>query len=327
MIYSEMSSLLNSEIRTLVRDYLETHLPELGDNWWQERVINELSVQQVRRVEKMRVDSLAGLDLAALLRVLLRNQFELSWKTEIAPSLKGTLKKVQEIRNRWAHPTEDSPTQDEARRDLQTILDLGTTLGASTSVLNKIKSERKRLEQQNPKVSPPLGNETPEIARRSESETLQIGQVISLRSDPTKTGAITAILKAEPENRYGVFIDGTVRQFFESQIILQQSADLDFNGANISIEQFSAAMSAFQLTAPSQSNLYSLNSARIDFVPYQFRPVLKFIKSDRPRLLIADSVGVGKTIEAGLIMKELQARQDLDSVLIICPRPRVEGTS
>lgn len=323
MIYSEMSSLLNSEIRTLVRDYLETHLPELGDNWWQERVINELSVQQVRWVEKMGVDSLAGLDLAALLRVLLRNQFELSWKTEIAPSLKGTLKKVQEIRNRWAHPTEDSPTRHEARRDLQTILDLATTLGASRLVLNKIQSERKRLEQQNPKVSPPLGNETPEIARRSESETLQIGQVISLRSDPTKTGAITAILEAEPENRYGVFIDGTVRQFFESQIILQQSADLDFNGVNISIEQFSAAMSAFQLTAPSQSNLYSLNSARIDFVPYQFRPVLKFIKSDRPRLLIADSVGVGKTIEAGLIMKELQARQDLDSILIICPRPLV----
>ena len=50
---------------------------------------------------------------------------------------------------------------------------------------------------------------------------------------------------------------------------------------------------------------------------------MKFIKSDRPRLLIADSVGVGKTIEAGLILRELQARGDLKSVLIICPRPLV----
>jgi ERCC4-related helicase len=58
-------------------------------------------------------------------------------------------------------------------------------------------------------------------------------------------------------------------------------------------------------------------------VPYQFRPVLKLIQADRPRLLIADEVGVGKTIEAGLILKELQARRELKSVLIICPKPLV----
>ena len=51
--------------------------------------------------------------------------------------------------------------------------------------------------------------------------------------------------------------------------------------------------------------------------------MLRFIRSDRPRLLIADGVGVGKTIEAGLILRELQARRDIKSVLIICPRPLV----
>lgn len=69
--------------------------------------------------------------------------------------------------------------------------------------------------------------------------------------------------------------------------------------------------------------LYSLNAARVDFIPYQFRPVLRFIRADRPRLLIADGVGVGKTIKAGLILRELQARRDLRSILIICPRPLV----
>ena len=66
-----------------------------------------------------------------------------------------------------------------------------------------------------------------------------------------------------------------------------------------------------------------MNTARIDFVPYQFRPALKLIHSDTPRILIADSVGVGKTIEAGLIIKELEARHDLAHVAIICPRPLV----
>ena len=67
------------------------------------------------------------------------------------------------------------------------------------------------------------------------------------------------------------------------------------------------------------NRLYSFNSGRIDYEPYQYRPVMKLINGDRPRLLIADDVGVGKTIEAGLIVKELQARQKLDSILVICP--------
>ena len=47
------------------------------------------------------------------------------------------------------------------------------------------------------------------------------------------------------------------------------------------------------------------------------------IKADSPRLLVADDVGVGKTIEAGLILKEMEARSNISSVLIICPRPLV----
>ena len=47
------------------------------------------------------------------------------------------------------------------------------------------------------------------------------------------------------------------------------------------------------------------------------------IKSDEQRILIADDVGVGKTIEAGLILKELEARSEVKSVLVICPRALV----
>ena len=85
-------------------------------------------------------------------------------------------------------------------------------------------------------------------------------------------------------------------------------------------------LTAYQINNPSSQNLYSLNSARIDFVPYQFRPALKMIHADEPRILIADSVGVGKTIEAGLIIKELEARSDLERVLVICPKPLVAET-
>jgi len=50
---------------------------------------------------------------------------------------------------------------------------------------------------------------------------------------------------------------------------------------------------------------------------------MKLVRSDQPRLLVADEVGVGKTIEAGLVLKELQARMDIRSILIICPKALV----
>ncbi|MFF2031101.1 helicase-related protein [Arthrobacter sp. NPDC058192] len=69
--------------------------------------------------------------------------------------------------------------------------------------------------------------------------------------------------------------------------------------------------------------LHARNVGRIDYEPYQYRPVLKIVQADRPRILVADDVGVGKTIEACLILKELQARQRARSVLVICPKPLV----
>ena len=89
------------------------------------------------------------------------------------------------------------------------------------------------------------------------------------------------------------------------------------------MDELHLKLTALQLKHQSINTLYSLNSARIDIVPYQFMPALKIMRSDEPRLLIADGVGVGKTIEAGLIMRELQARNDVNSILIVCPKPLV----
>lgn len=48
--------------------------------------------------------------------------------------------------------------------------------------------------------------------------------------------------------------------------------------------------------------------------------MLKFLNSPNHRLLVADEVGLGKTIEAGHIMLELKARKELKNVLIVCPK-------
>lgn len=64
---------------------------------------------------------------------------------------------------------------------------------------------------------------------------------------------------------------------------------------------------------------YSMKTSEIDFYAHQFRPVLRFIESATNRLLIADEVGLGKTIEAGLIWTEWQARERARRLLVICP--------
>lgn len=65
--------------------------------------------------------------------------------------------------------------------------------------------------------------------------------------------------------------------------------------------------------------IYSMEAAQIDFYPYQFKPVLKFINSPTERLIIADEVGLGKTIESALIWMEIQARRQAKRLLVVCP--------
>ena len=146
------------------------------------------------------------------------------------------------------------------------------------------------------------------------------GQLVCLASNPSVKGAVVEVQAGPPDDRIMVFVDGNVQRYYASQL---QSADHGGDVSPFSAVQFQTYLTALQIRHPSLSTLYSLNAARVDFIPYQFRPVLRFIRSDRPRLLIADGVGVGKTIEAGLILRELQARREISSILIICPRPLV----
>lgn len=64
---------------------------------------------------------------------------------------------------------------------------------------------------------------------------------------------------------------------------------------------------------------YSMEATNTDFYAYQFKPVVNFLMSAGQGILIADEVGLGKTIEAGLIWTELRARDDARRLLVLCP--------
>ncbi|MDR0959641.1 MAG: DEAD/DEAH box helicase [Propionibacteriaceae bacterium] len=63
----------------------------------------------------------------------------------------------------------------------------------------------------------------------------------------------------------------------------------------------------------------SLASLAVDPRPYQYVPLLMALRQRVTRLLIADDVGVGKTIEAGLVASELLAQGSAEGMTVICP--------
>lgn len=61
--------------------------------------------------------------------------------------------------------------------------------------------------------------------------------------------------------------------------------------------------------------------AGIELLAYQLEPLRKALLLPRVNLFIADDVGLGKTIEAGLILRELIMRQKVRRVVVACPPP------
>lgn len=88
----------------------------------------------------------------------------------------------------------------------------------------------------------------------------------------------------------------------------------------VSAEWFDLRSQAFQLQiAHEQGQLLSISNSLVRLEPYQLACVNWVMQKLRQRALIADDVGLGKTIEAGLILKELTARNRADRVLFVVP--------
>ena len=70
-----------------------------------------------------------------------------------------------------------------------------------------------------------------------------------------------------------------------------------------------------------QDRFVALENNRIDIAPHQVKAAHQILTSYDHRYLIGDEVGLGKTIEAAIVIQELAARGQADRVLIVAPAP------
>lgn len=218
--------------------------------------------------------------------------------------------------NRLAKAYKELNQLDEAIYSYKKALELDPTNHIAQRNIRQIKSN---IKQSAPPISDPSSNESNDEVANMRSEEHQQDSSFSKNSrvrlkNSGSTGIITDIL---PNNQYRVFISSGEEPIVPGADLVLLSTTLNFIGP----QQFLRDLLLFKLKRPLSDTLYSYSMSRTNFEPYQFKPAIKFLRNPNSRILLADEVGLGKTIEACLIYLELKARMrgDLPRVLIVCP--------
>ena len=145
--------------------------------------------------------------------------------------------------------------------------------------------------------------------------TLEPNTQVRYKADPSVSGWVIGIVGENAR----VFIEGSARLVPIGE--LEPAAGL----TEMSPDQFRVALTKRRLEHPVTDQFLSYRASKTKLMYHQFLPVKKMLESPDQRLLIADEVGTGKTIEAGLIWAELESRaaHGLENVWIICPKALV----
>src|SRR5574340_1070239 len=150
---------------------------------------------------------------------------------------------------------------------------------------------------------------------------------VRLPLNPGRTGTCTGNTRMRGQRRYiqVKFADGTTDFISENELEHASEVNLDDHYALIRQGAYGRAadlrrnLTYVHLAGRLANLVYSMGITNTDFYPHQYKPLLTLLESPANGILIADKVGLGKTIEAGLIWTELRARFDMRRLLVICP--------
>jgi hypothetical protein len=152
------------------------------------------------------------------------------------------------------------------------------------------------------------------------------GDKVRIKANPSRIGILGSETDGPPHRLRGLvmFNDG------DEDFVLLESLEkvtqaslgpyaMMREGRHGRARDLRGAITHYRLSGKLANLIYSLNTTNTDFLAYQFKPVVQYLDSPISGMLIADEVGLGKTIEAGLIWTELKAREDAKRLLVLCP--------
>lgn len=152
---------------------------------------------------------------------------------------------------------------------------------------------------------------------------LSTGTVVQLRGDPGRTGVLTGRKRLRGERVYWQvrFPDGAEWVPEDQVEVVQDDSPIDQLRKSLFARpsDLYQTLAHIRLAGRLADLIYSMGTTETDFYAFQFKPILKLLNSPGNGILIADEVGLGKTIEAGLIWTELRARFDFQRLMVLCP--------
>jgi len=151
------------------------------------------------------------------------------------------------------------------------------------------------------------------------------GQLVRHIDDPAKTGTVTDQTRPRDSgDQYRVNWNGRLDWHYEDELVAADAGEDDVyelarKGRYGRVDDLRRLLTHVHLAGRLSNVVYAMGLTRTDFYPHQYKPLLTLLDSPVNGLLIADEVGLGKTIEAGLIWTELRARYDMRRLLVVCP--------
>ena len=160
----------------------------------------------------------------------------------------------------------------------------------------------------------------------------ELGQIVAVRQrlylveesvSPVNPGDSTLVhLSCVDDDAQGQPLEVLWQHELDAQIVSGEAWDSIASRGFDPRQRFAAYLNTLRwncVTSTDPNLLQSPFRAGIRLDPYQLEPLRKALRLPRVNLFIADDVGLGKTIEAGLIARELLLRKKVREIVVACP--------